>query len=127
MVVEFAEAHASGMTRTAFCKLNPIPRPSLQNWGRIKDKLVFAASLHMREEPGIVAIPSLAPTTTVGGSGRVSKTAPMKDALLVFIKDERRLKDTVTLEAIVHAAVELVPDTLAAHSDESKMSWCRRF
>ncbi|GMF43165.1 unnamed protein product [Phytophthora fragariaefolia] len=60
-------------------------------------------------------------------NGRKAETTPIEDTLCVFIKDERRLEHTVTVDFIIDMATELMPDVMGSKSPEAKKSWCQRF
>ncbi|DAZ97183.1 TPA: hypothetical protein N0F65_004033, partial [Lagenidium giganteum] len=63
---------------------------------------------------------------TLRGSGRVSKTNPIEDALVQYIKDLRR-KVVVCRDTIVHAATRLMPDFFKDKSRGAALTWCSRF
>lgn len=126
-VSDFHAASAQGETRSAFCRRVGVPRFSLQNWQRCEAKLEFAAQRHARVSPTEGPFRSRAHRTTLGGSGRIADTVHIEDALLLFVKDERRLEHTVTMASIVAMAVELAPEVFANKTLTAEMSWCRRF
>ncbi|KAL4114458.1 hypothetical protein PRIC2_014395 [Phytophthora ramorum] len=84
MMLDYLEAAKVGMTRMAFYKLRGIKRPTLQTWERKLKKIVEVSSRQGTQGP------SRASRLTVGGSGRISPSAPIQDALVTFIKDARR-------------------------------------
>lgn len=127
MVESFEIARMEGVTRVVFCEEKNIPRPTLQNWERAKAKLQHASTRHRRQDEVTGPVPSRASQRTLGGSGRLADTASIEDALLLFIKDERRLEHTVTFDTVILAALELAPDIMQARSYKAQLSWCWRF
>ncbi|KAE9349543.1 hypothetical protein PR003_g5830 [Phytophthora rubi] len=106
MVFDYLEAAKEGMTRMAFCKLRGINPPTLQTWERKLMKLVEVSSRQG------TTTPSRASRLIVVGSGRVSPSTPIEDALVTFVKDARRDEQIVTRDMIVRKATDLLPDVM---------------
>ncbi|KAE8908078.1 hypothetical protein PF001_g22017 [Phytophthora fragariae] len=105
----------------AFCKLRGINPPTLQTWERKLMKLVEVSSRQG------TTTPSRASRLIVAGSGRVSPSTPIEDALVTFVKDARREEQIVTRDMIVRKATDLLPDVMESKSYDAQMSWCERF
>lgn len=126
-VQEFEELRATGVTRKTFCKDRGIPRSTHQNWERNIAKLRLQATRQPRTDPFVLPAPSRGSKLVLSGSGRTSPTAPIEDDLLMFIKDERRLEHSVSMDTIIEAAAARMPDVMSPKTKDAKISWCQRF
>ncbi|KAG7389699.1 hypothetical protein PHYPSEUDO_009860 [Phytophthora pseudosyringae] len=97
------------MELTSFARSLSAPRPSVQNWERKYSRLAQASQ---RQPPASANLPNVGSRgyrLTLSGSGRKAATFSIEDALCVFIKDERRLEHTVTIDGIIEMATDLMP------------------
>ncbi|EGZ09751.1 hypothetical protein PHYSODRAFT_338487 [Phytophthora sojae] len=124
LVLDYIAAAKDGMTRKAFCTLRDVKRSTLQTWQRKLNKLIAVS-----ERRG-TAHPSRANRLTLGGSGRVSPSAPVKDAVVTFIKAARREEQVVTRDRIIAKAAELAPAFMEGKSVDAPgkkgLGFCHR-
>ncbi|KAE9025712.1 hypothetical protein PF005_g3485 [Phytophthora fragariae] len=97
------------------------------NWERKYSRLAKESQHQPRASAYLPPVASRASRLTLSGSGRKAETTPIEDTLCVFIKDERRLEHTVTVDFIIDMATELMPDVMGLKSPEAKKSWGHRF
>ncbi|DBA02551.1 TPA: hypothetical protein N0F65_011023 [Lagenidium giganteum] len=95
-------------------KLQMIKRSTLNTWQRKRETLASAV------EPPAKRGTARANKLTLGGSGRVSKTDAIEDALVQYIKDFRRDEVVMCRDTIVHAATRLMPDFFKTTSRDAR-------
>ncbi|RLN11030.1 hypothetical protein BBJ28_00009198 [Nothophytophthora sp. Chile5] len=121
MVLEYEALATQGVTKSDFCREKNIPRQSLQTWERKRDRLSRAVNAPKRSNE------RRASHLTLGGSGRISASACIEDALCTYVKDLRRDGFIVTRDMIVAAAGDLMPHLVENKSHNALMCWCSRF
>jgi hypothetical protein len=108
------EQLASALTRSAYCRDAGVPRTSHLTWARKREKLKIACETRPKAR-------------TVGGGGRKSIRHPVEDALVTWVKDQRREELPISREAIVRECIRILPDFLREKAEGARLAWCDRF
>lgn len=103
-------------TRTEFCRQRGLNRTTHQTWQRELERMRRSINDDGRGKK-----------LTVGGSGRVPLTRPVEDALLQWVKDQRREERAISRELIVAECMILLPNLLSTKTPEARLEWCARF
>ena len=104
------------VNRVAFCRGKSFSRTTLKYWEDHYEEMIAAVAERKR-----------AKKRTVGGSGRVSPSAPVEDALCVWIKDQRRDERPVSMQCIIAQCMVLLPGFMNDKTDTARTSWCSKF
>lgn len=112
-----------GVSQRRFCADANLKRGTLQQWIRL-ESLLRAAFTATDDGPKPARRGS---NLTRGGSGRTSKSKPIEDELLMYVKDLRREECVVTREVIIDEAMRLLPGFLEDVTQDGRLSWCGRF
>jgi hypothetical protein len=112
MVMDYRHRE-SRVNRTQFCKGRTFSRSTHQLWDKQLIAMENAVQLDKRGK-----------CLTMGGSGHVSLSKPVEDALCVWIKDERREERPVSIEGIILECSTMLPDFIDLKSHEASKSWC---
>ncbi|KAE8979770.1 hypothetical protein PR003_g25444 [Phytophthora rubi] len=94
------------------------------NWERKYSRLAKESQRQPRASAYLPPVASRASHLTLSGSSRKAETTPIEDTMCVFIKNERCLEHTVTVDFIIDMATELMPDVMGSKSPEATKSWC---
>ncbi|RLN89568.1 hypothetical protein BBJ28_00027156, partial [Nothophytophthora sp. Chile5] len=102
MVLEYEALTTQGVTKTDFCREKNIPRQSIQTWESKRERLFRAVNAPKRSNE------RRASHMTLGGSGRISASPCIEDALCTYVKDLLRDGFIATRDMVVAEAGDLM-------------------